>query len=245
MNDTIRTMMGHRSVRKFRNDPVPERHLDLILSAAQMASTSSNMQAYSAIGITDPAVRQQFAELSGHQRHVAECGTFLVWCADLFKIEAACLRIGETAVPPTVEYFIVATVDTALAAQNAAVAAESLGYGIVFIGGIRNDPERASRLLSLPPKTYPVFGMCIGIPDHTPPTRPRLPKEAFYHENRYDSRQVERAIPDYNETMRQYMLRRTQGTRSATWSEDMEAKMKTPARLGMKNFLRQQGLDLI
>ena len=41
-----------------------------------------------------------------------------------------------------VQQFIIATVDVALTAQNAMIAAESLGLGGVFIGGIRNDPEK-------------------------------------------------------------------------------------------------------
>lgn len=45
-----------------------------------------------------------------------------------------------------------------------AIAAESLGLGICFIGGIRNDVEQIAEILDLPPYTMPLFGLTIGHP---------------------------------------------------------------------------------
>src|SRR5690606_31594133 len=89
----------------------------------------------------------------------------------------------------TVENFIVATVDTALAAQNAVIAAESLGLGAVYIGGLRNNIEQVSELLRLPELVYPLFGMCLGVPAQSPMTRPRLPLDSILHTDTY---QIER-----------------------------------------------------
>jgi FMN reductase (NADPH) len=144
------------------------------------------------------------------------------------------------------EHLLVATIDVALAAQNAAVAAESLGYGIVYIGGIRNDPFTAASLLALPPKTFPVFGMCIGLPAQDAATlaRPRLPLSGFVHHNQYEISQVGQAIETYDEMMKQYMIARTGGAQVKTWSEDVETKMKANARRHMKSLLHQQGFEL-
>jgi len=246
MNETIQTLLNHQSIRKYRHEPIPETHLSLILSAAQRASTSSNMQAYSVVRVTDAVLREQFATLSGNQRYVAECSEFLVWCADLYKLELACQIHGDTTVPTTMEHLLVATIDVALAAQNAAVAAESLGYGIVYIGGIRNDPFTAATLLALPPKTFPVFGMCIGFPaqDAAAPARPRLPLTGFVHTNQYGPAQVGQSIETYDEMIKQYMITRTGGAQTKTWSEDVEAKMKANARRHMKALLHQQGFEI-
>ncbi len=67
------------------------------------------------------------------------------------------------------EQLLVATIDTALMAQNVAIAAESEGLGLCYIGGIRNNPQDVSEILKLPEHVYPVFGMCLA----TPPIRTR------------------------------------------------------------------------
>jgi FMN reductase (NADPH) len=141
--------------------------------------------------------------------------------------------------------FMVAPIDAALAAQNAAVAAESLGLGIAYIGGLRNNPDQVSSLLSLPNKVYPVFGMCLGYPDQEVETKPRLPQQAMYFENGYpDFSVVEAYIEKYDQTMKQYYIERTNGKRSDTWSEMMATMLKTPRRAHMKSFLIDRGFPL-
>src|SRR5690606_40800142 len=64
----------------------------------------------------------------------------------------------QTCALPILDMFLQAVVDAALVAQNAAVAAESLGLGICMIGGIRNDPVKVAELLKLPPRTFALVG---------------------------------------------------------------------------------------
>lgn len=85
-NDTISLLMKHASVRKFRDKPVSEDQLSAIIGAAQMASTSSNVQAYSVIAVTDPALKTELAGLAGNQAYIEQCPVFLVWCADLYRL---------------------------------------------------------------------------------------------------------------------------------------------------------------
>ncbi|QAY67897.1 oxygen-insensitive NADPH nitroreductase [Paenibacillus protaetiae] len=245
MNETINLLKQHRSIRKFTNELVSPEQLRDIVEAAQSASTSSNMQAYSIIGITDKELRSKLAELSGHQVYVAEAPVFLVWCADLYRYDQAIKlhKDEETEPAGMTENFIVATVDAALAAQNAAIAAESLGLGIVYIGGIRNDPAEVARLLELPKGVYPVFGMCIGVPDQEPLRRPRLPLEGVYAENRYRPDKVLEAVHTYDHAHRSYMISRSQGKSGITWSEAMEAKASRN-RTHMREFLSRQGFHL-
>lgn len=238
MNEMIQLMQNHRSIRKFTDERVTPEQLQAILLAAQAASTSSNMQAYSVIRITDGELRKQLAELAGNQAYVSECAEFLVWCADLHRYAQAVRMHADTEVTGNAENLVIATVDAALAAQNAAVAAESLGLGVVYIGGLRNKPAEVSQLLGLPQLVYPVFGMCIGMPDQEPQQRPRLPQEAVCHENRYTYN--EDAVRRYDEMIRAYMNIRTGGKADTTWSKDMAAKALRP-REHMKAFLNAQG----
>jgi FMN reductase (NADPH) len=243
MNDTIAIMLRHRSIRKFTSDKITSEQKDSILSAAQQASTSSNMQAYSVIGVTDGDLKKQLAKLAGNQVYIEESPWFLIWCADLYRYDKAVSRHSDEGFPSNMENFIVATVDTALAAQNAAIAAESLGLGIVYIGGIRNHPKEVSELLKLPKLVYPVFGMCIGVPDQQPIHRPRMPRAAVYHENAYSDENFEASIDDYDQITQDYMQARSGGKLSSSWSQNMAAKAQR-AREHMREFLLEQGYEL-
>jgi hypothetical protein len=98
---------------------------------------------------------------------------------------------------------LVATIDSALAAQNAAIAAESLGLGTVYIGAIRNNPEGVAKELGLPPRAFATFGMCVGHaePAQLSAIKPRLPQASVLHKEQYNLAVHEQVVPGYNETM--------------------------------------------
>lgn len=105
----------------------------------------------------------------------------------------------------------------------------------MYIGGIRNQPDQIAELLELPQHVYPVFGMCIGVPDQSPLDRPRSPRTAVYHENSYKKDTVDSSIDAYDETISKYMKARSNGKSSATWSQAMVAKAG-PVRMHMRSF---------
>jgi len=243
MNQIIEQLMKHRSIRKFKAEPVPEQMLESIISAGQMASTSSNVQAYSIISISDVDKRAKLMELAGNQAYVTESPVFLVWCADLYRLsEAAALHSEKmNHYTDSVENLLVATVDTALAAQNAAVAAESLGLGVVFIGGIRNHIADVAKELQLPELVYPLFGMCLGYPDQEPLLRPRLPLHSVLQHNSYDKELARSGISSYDQASSAYLLARSNGKTSVPWSVQMSKRLSEPVRLHMKSFLQERG----
>lgn len=245
--DLVSLLQSHRSIRKFKDQPLTEAQIESIIHSAQMASTSSHVQAYTILGITDSDKKKKLAEYAGNQNYVETCGHFLVFCADLHRLNKVAEKEGVD-IASNLEYtemFIVGTVDAALAAQNAAVAAEALGLGVVYIGGIRNNPDKVSQLLELPEQVYPVFGMCIGYPDQHPDIKPRLPQPAIYFENTYQPfEQVERSLEEYDQKVKEYYIARTGGKRAETWSEMMVKTLSTPRRAFMKDFLKNQGFPL-
>jgi len=242
-NETLRLLMNHRSIRRFRPEPVTEEELQAIVEAAQMASTSSGVQAYSVIAVQEPEAKRRLAELCGDQAYVEECPVFLVWCADMHRLElAAGMSAGASVrAARNTEQFLIATIDVALAAQNAAIAAEALGLGIVYIGGVRNRIAEVGELLGLPELVYPVFGMCVGRPAQEPLPRPRLPLAAVLHRERYDSSQQTERIGEYDERYRRYLSERSEGRTAASWSEAMAAKIPVPSRTHLKAYLERQG----
>ncbi len=188
-NDVIATLLGHRSVRGFRPDALPEGTLETLVAAAQSASTSSNLQTWSVVAVTDPAKKAALAKIASGQKHIEQCPLFLVWLADVSRNER--LGVEEKVTLETIPHFesyLVAAIDAALAAQNATVAAESLGLSMVYIGALRNDPVEVGRLLNLPPGAMGVFGMCVGypLPTVTNEVKPRLAQKAILFHDVYD-----------------------------------------------------------
>ncbi|GAU78758.1 oxygen-insensitive NADPH nitroreductase [Fusibacter sp. 3D3] len=242
MNETLKLLKSHQSIRKFKEDPIPKAFIEAIIDAAQMASTSSFLQAYSIISIGDMAVRSEIARLSGDQKYIVSAPTFLVFCADLHRLSLACKKQGVPYESGYAETFIVATVDAALAAENTIIAAESLGLGGVFIGGIRNNPKRISELLKLPDEVYPVFGMCLGFPDHAPGPKERLPKKVVFHEEVY--KDADESVMDaYDERIRAYYIERTHGKKSESWTESISEKIAHETRDHMKSFLESKAFN--
>lgn len=230
LNGTLATLLGHRSVRTYTDAPVPDGTLELLVAAAQSASSSSNLQAWSVVAVTDPARKQRLAHLVGDQKHVEDCPLFLVWIADLARLRSLGLRRGMPhASLDHLEMFLVATIDAALAAQNAAVAAESLDLGVVYIGGIRDRPEEVAAELNLPPNTFGVFGMCIGYPDATRPAavKPRLPQAAVLFREQYDATTLETATDSYNAVMAQFY--QSQGMKpKGEWDQHSLQRVRGP-----------------
>jgi len=198
---TIDLMHRHGSVRSYKPDPVPADLVERLVVAAQRASTSSNLQVVSVVAVTQAAVRARMSELCGKQAHIAQAPLFLTWCADLRRLERACELRGYTQVADYVENFLICAVDAAIAAQNAALAAESLGLGICYIGSIRNNTQAVIELLSLPRLVFPVVGMTVGWPAAAPIARPRLAPSAILHWEQYDPQPRDAELRDYDRAM--------------------------------------------
>ncbi len=242
MNEILKLLKAHQSIRKFKEEPIPKAFIDEIIEAAQMASTSSFLQAYSIISIGNMAVREEIARLSGDQKYITSAPTFFVFCADLHRLSLACEKHGIPYESGYTESFIIATVDAALAAENTIIAAESLGLGGVFIGGIRNNPSRISELLNLPDEVYPVFGMCLGFPDHSPGPKERLPRDIIFHEEVYT--EADESVMDaYDERIRSYYIKRTHGKKKESWTESVSEKITHETRAHMKSFLESKALN--
>ena len=244
MNDVIQLLQAHRSIRKFTAEPISEEMLAAIIRSGTSAATSSNLQGTTVIRVRKPDTRDAIAALAGGQTYVATAAAFCVWCADLHRSSIACEMGGGVFRPGMTEHFIIATIDVALAAQNAAVAAESLGLGICYIGGIRNDPQQVSELLRLPDQVYPVFGMCLGWPDQDPAQKPRLPLAATFMEEVYDDSDCRQQIAAYDEQMRTYYQHRTGGKVQRGWSSDMSALLAKESRPHMRAFLAERGFTM-
>lgn len=219
-NAIISSLLEHRSVRGYKTDPLPPGTLETLVAAAQSAATSSNLQTWSVVAVSDPATRAEFARIANNQKHIVECPLFMAWIADVSRLE----RLGkQESVPlentPYLETFLVAAIDAALAAQNAVVAAEALGLSTVYIGAMRNDVERVAELLKLPPGAMCVFGLCIGYPKEgvTNAVKARLPQAAILHHERYDASREQALRATYDQELATYSKQHEMA--QYTWTE--------------------------
>jgi nitroreductase len=219
-NETIATMLDHRSVRGYLPDAVPAGTLETLIAAAQSAATSSNMQWWSAVAITDPAKKKVLAEIAGNQKHIEECPLFIAWVADMSRNA----RISDSEKTdfecmPWLETFMVACIDAALAAQNAVVAAQSIGLRTVYIGAMRNDPVRVAKLLGLPDKAFVVFGLCVGYAagKAVGEVKPRLPQATVLHREQYDAVREPAERKAYDAEME--IFSRRHELQAATWTQ--------------------------
>lgn len=237
-NNTIASLLAHRTVRAYRPDPLPEGTVATLVAAAQSAASSSNLQLWSVVAISDAEQRRQLADLAGRQQHIATAPLILLWVADLAR---AHLIAADAGLPVEglsyLESWTVAAVDAALAAQNAVVAAESLGLGAVYIGALRNQPEAVAAIAGLPPHAAVVFGLVVGVPDERRPAsiKPRLPQEAVLHEGRYRLEEQRPHIAAYDETARAFQ--RSQGQEPAGWVQSILTRSRSGASLNGRQRL--------
>ena len=160
-NETLTTLLSHRSVRAYLPDALPSQTLETLIAAAQAAATSSNLQTWSVVAIADPARKSTLAQLAGNQEHINQCPLFLVWLADLARLDyLAAQRELPAAGLDYLEMFVTAVIDASLAAQNATIAAESLGLGTVYIGASATSPNRLPKRCNCLPTCCGVWVMC-------------------------------------------------------------------------------------
>lgn len=161
--------------------------------------------------------------------HPVQAAEFLVFCADLRRVYAACRQSDLGALEGWTEHSLAAVVDTALMAQGCLVAAESLGLGGVFIGGLRNDPETVVEQLALPELVAPLFGLCLGWPAEDPQVKPRLPLALILHQDSYRDPDPA-AMADYDRVIADYYAARDRNARAGDWTATTARAMQGKKR---------------
>ncbi|MHA6195876.1 NADPH-dependent oxidoreductase [Pseudomonas wadenswilerensis] len=231
-NPIIDHLLNHRSLRSYADRPLPPGTLETLVAAAQSAATSSNLQAWSVIEVRDPDRRARLARLANNQAHIVQAPLFLVWLADFSRAQRiADAQDIELKAPGYFDSLLVGSIDAALAAQNAVVAAEALGLGTVYIGALRNDLQAVIDELQLPPLVYPVFGLCVGYPATQTAIKPRLPQAVTVHRDTYqvDAQREPGLIAEYAALAASFS--RGQGQNSLDWRDQVIARLKDESTL--------------
>jgi nitroreductase len=197
--DLFDVIHAHRSIRRFKPDPVADELLHTALEAGVRASSSGNMQPYSVVVTSDPDIKERMYWPHMRQQMVRDAPLVLTFCAD-FRRMRKWLRINDA--PDNFDdifAFLVAAVDAVLASQNVALAAEAQGLGICYMGSTLANAAQIGDILELPIGVMPVVGFVMGWPDEVPAPRDRLPLSGLVHRDVYHDHTDEEIKEIYRE----------------------------------------------
>lgn len=241
MNNTIQELINRKSVRVFTEEKISGENKQLILTAATQAPTAGNQQLYTIIDVTDQKLKERLAVTCDNQPFIAEADMVLVFVADCRKWYEGFKDAGASPRNPGVGDLMLAVTDTAIAAQNAVVAAESLGIGSCYIGDIMENAEIHREMLQLPEYTFPAVMLVFGYPTQQQKEREkpqRVELSHVVHENGY--RNMESAerkemwenkagVMSYEEWMRKFCERK--------YNSDFSKEMSRSVEVYLKSFL--------
>ncbi len=249
--DGLARIANHRSIRRYRPDPVTPDLLRLLCACALSAPTKSDLQQADIIHVADPARRQRIVAHLPDMAWIADAPVFLVFCGNNRRIR----HIGEWRGKPFanehLDHFMNAAVDAGIAMMNFISAAEAAGLGTCPISGIRNAVDTVSRELELPAGVFPVAGLCVGYPASAGHISPRLPLEVTLHTDRYDETGLREKIDAYDRRRHDnhpYGKQRRTALFGAAefygWSEDKARQYAEPERADFGAYIRRQGFSL-
>lgn len=178
-------LLNHRSIRKYKNQPIPADILNEIIGAGCIASTTGNMQVYSIVNTTRVEIKEMLAPAHFNQKMILAAPNVLTFCADFNRFKRWCIQNHATPGYDNFLSFFTAAIDALLVAQNVAVAAESKGLGICYLGTTIYNAEKIIEVLNLPKGVVPVTTITLGWPDEDPQKVDRLPLKAILHQETY------------------------------------------------------------
>lgn len=261
-NPVIEQITKHVSVRSFDSKrSLPEGIIDILIGAAQSAPTSSNFQSWSAIVIEDKDRKKQMKELCANQQFIEDAPLFIAFCADASRHKWVTKEKGYPFNSDYLDLLLVSIVDSVLACQNAAIAAESMGLGCCMVGSIRNNSHNVAEFLELPKMTFATVGLAIGYPKYKNNIKPRLPKQIITHKERYSTHNNQKnLIKDYDKIMEKtgiYNGRHVdisnldfqsphRDSKEYGWTEHTARRMAkgNDFRKNLASFLERQGFSL-
>jgi len=215
MNKTIKQLFDRKSVRVFTEQEISASDKNMILQAAVQAPTAGNQQLYTILDITDQDLKDRLAVTCDNQPFIATAKMILIFCADCKKWYDAYLAGDCSPRKPDLGDFMIAFSDANIAAQNAVVAAHSLGIGSCYIGDIMEQYEEHAKLLSLPAYVFPAAMLVFGYPTEQQLQREkpeRIDMKYIVHENRYQEQNPAEMLsgksPDFTSWIRKFCARK-------------------------------------
>lgn len=194
MLTVMEAIAQRRSVRNFKPDQLSPEVLKQLVEAARLAPSTSNIQPWRFLVVTDSQEKKQLRALAANQGFIEEAPAVFVCCADLDVYQPGTTRrkgqelIGyvpetndyaKSSVPDPVQDIRVrvqATVfNVAIAVEHIVLAAAAQGLGSCWVGAI--DGKGIRNMFRLPRNIFVIALLPVGVPVRMPPPRPRLEQE--------------------------------------------------------------------
>jgi nitroreductase/FMN reductase [NAD(P)H] len=246
--DALAALLDRRVTRRFRDAPLDEATLALVLAGAQSAPSKSDLQQLSIVVLREPARIAAIADWIGSMPWIKDAPVFLVFCADMRRGQRLCEAAGQAHRNDTADGFVNAVGDAALALGFALMAADAIGLGACPVSYVRNHLERVGPLLGLPRGVFPLAGCALGWPAAREEVSRRLPPQIVVHRERYQDALLPEALAAHDAARGRKKPRYPEvhgpAPEGCTWSENAARQLSVPERLGTGPWLRQNGFSL-
>lgn len=166
--EVFEAITKRRSIRKYKPEPVPEEKLKIILEAARLAPSGGNRQPWQFVVVRNPERKKALGRAANNQKFVADAGVIIIALGDPEVSSVGFKR------------------DPVIAVEHLVLAATSLGYGTCWIGAF--DEEEVKKILEIPEKLAVIALLPIGVPDESPPKRPRKELGEIFFQEKYGER---------------------------------------------------------
>lgn len=181
----LNTILNHKSIRKYKSKPIEKEILDKVLEAGTRASTTGNMQVYSIVVSTDQNIKEELWAAHFKQDMLKQAPVVMTFCADYNRFNKWCRQRNAQPGYDNFLSFYTGTIDALLAAQNVAIAAETFGLGICYLGTTTYMADSIIEILNLPKDVIPVTTIVMGYPNEQAALTDRLPIDAVVHYQKY------------------------------------------------------------
>jgi nitroreductase len=161
---------NRRSIRSFKNQPLPQETINQLIDAARMAPSAGNAQSWAFVLVTKPETKQALATAALGQRWLEEAAAVFVVCADLQRAGDSYDERGRT---------LYSIQDTSAAVENILLAATALGLGACWMGAFYE--EKIAKVINAPDGMRPVALIPVGYPNESPRARSRRPSSEVVH----------------------------------------------------------------
>lgn len=184
--DLSALLASHRSIRRYRPDPIDPALVERVcLEAIAGSSSSGNLNSVSIVLTKDPERKRRLFELHSQQEMVLQAPLVMTFCADWWRTrEWLRLRGARDNFNNLLGYHVGAS-DAMIVAQSVCLGFENAGLGICYMGTTLFRLREIGEALRLPETCIPVTTIVVGYPAEDPPKRDRLPLKAFLHDETY------------------------------------------------------------
>ena len=251
--DELTNILNHRSHRRYKDEPISDKLLEVLLAAAFSAPAKSDLQQSSVVVIRDKEKQEAIADMIPEMPWLRTCPVLMIFLGDSRRIRRICEMRNKTFANDHLDAFLNAALDAGLVLMNFIRAAEAVGLGCCPISVIRNHIEEVAQLLELPDFVFPVAGMTAGYPSDDGYLSLRLPPAVNVHINTYNDAQLEQEIdsydkrrdsifsipPDKQRKVEEYGVANFYG-----WSEDKARQVSSRERDQLATYLSKKGFNL-